>query len=75
MEVFVADGGSTDGSVAILADYARKHSNLRFVSEPDGGQYQAVNKGIDATDGEIIAWINSDDVYLPETFWKIAAFF
>lgn len=76
MEIFVADGGSTDGSVEILKEYVSKHQNiLRYVSEPDGGQYQGVNKGIDATDGDIIAWINSDDVYLPEAFWKIVTFF
>ncbi len=76
LEIFIADGGSTDGSVDILASYARKYPDyLRFVSEPDGGQYHAVNKGIEATKGEIIAWINSDDVYLPEAFWKVVAFF
>lgn len=76
LEIFVADGGSSDESAAILAEYAREHSDtLRYVSEPDGGQYQAVNKGIDATKGDIIAWINSDDVYLPDAFWKVVAFF
>ena len=76
LEIFVADGGSTNGSVAILANYASKHKDIfRYVSEPDDGQYHAVNKGIDATDGEIIAWINSDDVYLPGAFWKVVAFF
>lgn len=76
LEVFVADGGSTDGSTAILANYESNHEDIfRYVSEPDDGQYHAVNKGIDATDGEIIAWINSDDVYLPGAFWKVVAFF
>lgn len=76
MEIFVADGGSNDGSVAILRDYKARHPQLlRYDSRPDGGQYDGVNKAIAATDGDIIAWINSDDLYLPEAFWKIAAFF
>ncbi len=76
IEVFIADGGSKDGSVEILENYARRYpSVVRYDSRPDGGQCQGVNKGIANTTGEIIAWINSDDVYLPETFWKIAVFF
>jgi len=76
MEVFVADGGSTDGTVAILQRYADTYGGtFRFESKPDGGHWQGVNKGIANTRGDIIAWINSDDIYLPETFWKIAAFF
>ena len=76
VEVFVADGGSTDGSLAILAEYAEKCPGyFRFVSERDHGQANAVNKAIEATHGELIAWINSDDVYVADAFWKIACFF
>ncbi|MDM8554070.1 glycosyltransferase family 2 protein [Desulfococcaceae bacterium HSG7] len=76
MEIFVADGGSTDGSVEILEKYASENKAIfRYVSEPDGGQFDAVNKGIESVEGEIIAWINSDDIYLPNTLWKVAAFF
>jgi glycosyltransferase involved in cell wall biosynthesis len=76
LEIYVADGGSSDGSVEILKAYKRKHKKIiRYVSEPDEGQYHAVNKCIDATDGDIIAWLNSDDVYLTDTFWKVATFF
>jgi glycosyltransferase involved in cell wall biosynthesis len=76
IEIFVADGGSTDGSVEILEEYSSMHPQLlRYDSRPDGGHYHGVNKGIDNTTGDIIAWINSDDVYLPGTFWKIATFF
>lgn len=76
MDVFVADGGSKDGSVAILEEYAQKYpAMLRFDSRPDGGHCNGVNKGIANTAGDIIAWINSDDVYLPDTFWKVATFF
>lgn len=76
MEVFVADGGSEDGSVAIIEEYMRRYPGvLRYDSRPDGGHFPGVNKGIANTKGEVIAWINSDDLYLPETFWKVAAFF
>ncbi len=62
LEYLVADGGSTDETVAVLASYGDR---LRFVSEPDKGQPDAINKGLAATSGEVIAWINSDDVYYP----------
>jgi glycosyltransferase involved in cell wall biosynthesis len=76
MEIFVADGGSSDGSVDIIADYASRHPNLiRYVSAPDGGHHHGVNKGIAKTSGDIIAWINSDDLYVEGAFWKVAAFF
>lgn len=76
IEVFVSDGGSTDGSVRILEVYANKYRDvLHYVSEFDGGQYHGVNKGIEATNGGLIAWINSDDIYLPGTFWKVVTFF
>ena len=76
LEVFVADGGSTDGSVAILEEYSNAHPQvLRYDSRPDGGHHHGVNKGIANTTGDIIAWINSDDVYLSDAFWKIATFF
>jgi glycosyltransferase involved in cell wall biosynthesis len=76
VEIFVADGGSRDESPAILARYAERHpSLLRYESAPDGGHHHGVNKAISRTDGEIVAWLNSDDVYLEDAFWKVAAFF
>lgn len=71
-DYIVCDGGSTDETVMILQQYADR---LRWVSEPDGGQADAVNKGIAMTSGEIIAWINSDDIYYPGTLKTVQAFF
>lgn len=63
IEYIVMDGGSTDGSVDILERYDAHIEYWR--SEPDQGQADAINQGFRVAKGEIVAWINSDDVYMP----------
>src|SRR5438309_6567582 len=64
IEYMVMDAQSTDGTVEILRRYAEQYPQLmRFVSEQDAGQSDAVNKAIAQTRGEIIGWLNSDDTY------------
>lgn len=72
IEHVVFDGGSTDNTVDILKRFTPP---VRWVSKKDKGQTDAVNQGILATDGEIIGWLNSDDVYYPGAIARIVAFF
>ncbi len=73
IEYLVVDGGSQDNSIEILTKYECKLA--WWVSEKDCGQTHAINKGLIRASGDIIAWINSDDVYLPGAFKKIATAF
>lgn len=68
VEHLVMDGGSTDGTVELLRDHeaateSDETYDFRWVSEPDEGQSDAINKGFERTNGEYVAWLNSDDVY------------
>jgi glycosyltransferase involved in cell wall biosynthesis len=70
LEYIVIDGGSTDGSVDILERY---DGHLAYwVSEPDRGQADAINKGLRAATGDIVSYINSDDYYLPGALAAVA---
>ena len=67
LEYIIMDGGSTDSTAAIAKDYS---SRLTYVSEKDRGQSHAINKGFQMARGEIVAWLNSDDLYLPGSIPK-----
>lgn len=70
-EHIIMDGGSTDDTLAVL----RSYPHLRWTSEADKGQTDALNKALRQARGEVIAWINTDDFYLPETFTLVQRFF
>lgn len=72
LEHLIYDGGSKDETVDVLKSFG---DQIRWISEPDRGQTHAVNKGLAASDGEIIGWLNSDDVYYPGAVASVVAFF
>jgi glycosyltransferase involved in cell wall biosynthesis len=73
LELIVVDGGSTDTTLAVLEKYeAYLHW---FISEPDSGQTEAINKGFMMSTGDIMAWINSDDLVAPGALQQVANYF
>ncbi len=72
IEYIVMDGGSTDNTLDILKKY---EGRLTWISEPDRGQSHAINKGFQMAKGEILAWLNSDDTYLPGAISKVVQHF
>lgn len=68
-EVIIQDGGSTDGTLEIIKKYASKYPNLiKYESKKDGGQLNAINNGLKRATGEIVTFINADDVYTDGAF-------
>ncbi|NJO85210.1 MAG: glycosyltransferase [Blastochloris sp.] len=73
LDLIVIDGGSTDGSVEVLRQHADQLAY--WVSEKDSGQADAINKGFARATGEVMAWLNSDDVYLPGALHAVGEIF
>jgi glycosyltransferase involved in cell wall biosynthesis len=67
-EHIIVDGASTDGTLDVL----NKYPHLRLLSEPDRGMYDAINKGLALARGNIVAWLNTDDIYPSGTFAAVA---
>lgn len=72
LEYIIVDGGSKDGTLDILNDYK---SELILITEKDNGQTNAINKGLRISTGEIVAYLNSDDIYYKDTLFKISKTF
>ncbi len=73
LELIIIDGGSTDETLSVIKKYEKFIAY--WVSEPDNGQSHALNKGLAKATGDIFAWQNSDDLYLPGAFSIVAAAF
>ena len=72
LEYLVLDGGSLDETVSILQGFGER---IDWISKPDGGQADAVNQGLGRATGDIVGWLNSDDVYYPDAIAHVCAAF
>lgn len=72
-EYVLVDGGSADGSVEVIERHAGRVTS--WVSEPDAGQYDAIQKGFERTSGDVMAWLNGGDLYMPWTLSVVRELF
>jgi len=86
IEYIIQDGGSTDSTIKIVESYADRVNagqypircnkvSIRYSSEKDGGMYDAIEKGFAHTTGDVMAYLNADDIYLPQAFATAAEIF
>ncbi len=75
VEHIIVDGGSTDGTIEIIQQYADKYPHIRWISEKDKGQSDAMNKGIAMAKGKIVAFLNVDDYYEPNVLNRVSEIF
>jgi len=75
VEHIIVDGGSTDRTIEIIKQYADQYSHIRWVSEKDRGQSDAMNKGIMMAKGEVLATLNADDFYEPGVLNRVVDLF
>lgn len=73
LEYIIVDGGSTDGTLEIIKKYESQIAH--WISEPDNGMYDALHKGFALSTGEIMGWINSDDILLPKALSEVSKVF
>jgi glycosyltransferase involved in cell wall biosynthesis len=71
VEHIIVDGGSTDGTVEIIEEYAKKHPHIKWVSDPDNGQSDAMNKGVAMAESSVIGFLNADDAYFPHVLNRV----
>lgn len=75
IEHIIIDGGSLDGTLDILKEYSARYNHIRWISEPDKGQSDAMNKGIRLARGHIIGFLNVDDYYEPGVLKRVMVLF
>ncbi len=75
VEHILIDGGSTDGTIDVIQHYATRYPHIRWISEQDSGQSDALNKGIDMSRGDILGVLNADDSYEPGVLKRILGLF
>ncbi len=76
LELIIVDNLSDDGTKEIVESYRKKDSRIIYIRERDGGQAEAINKGLDAATGEVTCWLNSDDFYADtEVLTKVESLF
>src|SRR6476469_2131846 len=72
VEILVFDGGSKDETISVLESYGDR---LRYVSQKDEGQADAINQGLQIAEGDILAYLNSDDIYYPGCLRRVVDYF